>query len=66
MSVTESGNATILESTFTDTHALTKAASAGGAIYTEGVVTCTDTTFANSSGNLLKSIAYIGCGSVLQ
>jgi hypothetical protein len=52
MSVTETGNATILQSTFTDTQALDKAASAGGAIYTEGAVTCIDTTFTNSLGTL--------------
>jgi hypothetical protein len=55
MSVTESGKAAIVQSTFIDTHAVTKAASAGGAIYTEGVVTCTDTVFTNSSGTLLPA-----------
>eukprot|EP00953_Heterococcus_sp_UTEX-ZZ885_P012559 7203-Heterococcus_DN1.PRE.5 len=49
LSVTESGKATIVQSTFTDAHATTAGGSAGGAIYTEGAVACTDTVFTNTS-----------------
>jgi hypothetical protein len=65
LSVTESGKATIVQSTFTDAHATTAGGSAGGAIYTEGAVACTDTVFTNTSGTTLATdYTCLLCGRV--